>query len=138
LSAKDLFFSAKGQIGRKDFWIASLGLAIAAVPLRFLGPAGDMFDLLFFYPHVCLFAKRCHDIGKSGWLAAAIYVPPLIVAFAIGLTTGEGGDPPVAISIICACVLIACVGFYFRIGLAKSVPGVKPEVEKADTAGVFS
>jgi uncharacterized membrane protein YhaH (DUF805 family) len=141
MSAKELLFSAKGRIGRKDFWIASLGLAVAAIPFKLLGPFGALLSLAFLYPQVCLFAKRCHDIGKSGWLAAAQYVPPVLVALAVGFTTADGGEPPLVVAAISAIVMIACVIFYFRVGLARSAPGAGVGLgsrEATDAASVFS
>jgi uncharacterized membrane protein YhaH (DUF805 family) len=122
MSAKDLLFSAKGRIGRKDFWIVSLLLGLASIPVRLLGVFGDLLVLIFLFPHVCLFAKRCHDLGKSGWLAAWLYVPPGLFGLAVGLFGNPDGEPPLAVAAVGAVVVIGAVVFYFRIGLAKGDP----------------
>lgn len=87
---KYLFLDSKGRIGQKDFWIGFAILFIAGLVLGMIPVLGGLIGLVMIYPNVCLVAKRLHDFGKSGWLAAVPYVLGLVAgvgAFIIGGAT---------------------------------------------------
>ncbi|MBP2160248.1 MULTISPECIES: DUF805 domain-containing protein [Asticcacaulis] len=98
-----MLFSGKGRIGRRDYWIWSLSLALAAgITLRLIVSwvqahthyaetettafvplaAGLLVVGLYVFMSSCVAAKRWHDREKSGWLAGLVYVP-LIGAVAL-------------------------------------------------------
>ena len=86
---KFLFFSADGRISRQTFWIGALILLGIGVVLGWIPILGWLISLALIYCWVCLYSKRLHDFGKSGWLQLA----PLaitIVLFGIGMA-GMGG-----------------------------------------------
>lgn len=83
-----LFFSADGRIGQKDFWIGVLALLLMwflAPVLHLLAP---VIWLVVMYCWVCVFSKRLHDFGKSGWL---ILLPVAVWTLALILATIFGG-----------------------------------------------
>ena len=41
---------------------------------------GLILGLVFFLPNVCVFIRRLHDLGMSGWFALIRFVPGVIVA----------------------------------------------------------
>ena len=72
---KSLFLSADGRIRRSEFWIG--WLVIFAVN-ALLGWVIPLLSILLIYPTVCIFSKRLHDMGKTGWLQLA----PIVVQHA--------------------------------------------------------
>ncbi len=80
----DFYFSAKGRVSRKDYWLrfvlVSIGVVIAAIVVLgglayLLGQAGGILAGLVAVPlyiallwaGVCVSAKRFHDRDMSGW-----------------------------------------------------------------------
>ena len=85
-----LFFSAEGRIGRQTFWIGFLILLGAGVVLSWIPLLGVIISIALLYPWTCLFSKRFHDMGRSGWLAALPVALPAVF-FTIAIFTGIGG-----------------------------------------------
>ncbi len=83
-----LFLRGEGRIGRKDFWIGVLILFAIWVMSHALHLLAPLVWVLLLYPWVCVFAKRLHDFGRSGWLIA---VPFAIGAAALVLALVFGG-----------------------------------------------
>lgn len=73
-----LLFTFDGRIGRQQFWIGWLILFAAGfvlnIALAFFPPLRFLVFLAMIYPKVCIYAKRLHDMGKTGWLVAIPYV----------------------------------------------------------------
>jgi len=76
---KTLFFTADGRIGRSSFWIAWLVLLGVNVVLGWIPLLGWFLSLATIYCFVCIYAKRLHDMGKSGWLQ----IVPMLITFAL-------------------------------------------------------
>ncbi|MGD2133471.1 MAG: DUF805 domain-containing protein [Maricaulaceae bacterium] len=90
----NLLFNPQGRITAKPFWtgyfillVVGLVLSVAAV----YGPRSVALSLLFsalsialIYPMVCVFVKRFHDAGKSGWWFLAIIGVSLLVNMIAG------------------------------------------------------
>ena len=86
-----VLFSANGRIGRKTYWmtygpilVVSIALSLWArndVSNRGLSILGLVVSLLLLYPMICIFSKRLHDMGRSGWLQLLLY--GVSVAFSI-------------------------------------------------------
>ena len=99
---KTLFLSPEGRMGQRDYWIGMLILFV----IWFLSPALHLLApltwLLLIYPGVCVYAKRLHDCGRSGWL---ILLPVVVAwaAFLLGLLFGGVG-------VIGALVTMATLG----------------------------
>ena len=85
-----LFFSADGRIGRQSFWIGFLILLGAGVVLSWIPLLGLLISIALIYPWTCLYSKRFHDMGRSGWLAVVPVAVPAVF-FTIAIFTGIGG-----------------------------------------------
>jgi uncharacterized membrane protein YhaH (DUF805 family) len=84
-----LFLSANGRIGRGEFWTGFLILFVLGVVVHFIPGLGQILAILLLYPWVCLFSKRLHDMGKSGWLQLipfAIWIVAVVLAIVMGGT----------------------------------------------------
>jgi len=84
---KFLFFTADGRIGRQNFWIGVLILLAVNVVLGWIPLIGWLISLVGIYCSVCLYSKRLHDMGKSGWLQLipfGIGAVLLVIGMAVG------------------------------------------------------
>jgi uncharacterized membrane protein YhaH (DUF805 family) len=87
---KNLFLSANGRIGRGEFWIAFVILFVAQIIINMLAHAVHILGLLglvLIYFNVCVYSKRLHDMGKSGWLQLV----PIAVFLVAGVIAGVMG-----------------------------------------------
>lgn len=78
---KTLFFSPEGRIGRSEFWIGWLVLLGVGVVTGWIPLIGWLVSLVAIYCSVCIYAKRLHDMGKTGWLQV---IPIAVGVLAIG------------------------------------------------------
>jgi uncharacterized membrane protein YhaH (DUF805 family) len=84
-----LFFSAEGRIGQKDFWLAAAILIVFSVFVHAAPGLGTFLWFLSAYCWICIYAKRLHDMGRSGWLQ----ILPFVLGWAlmtVGFVTGVG------------------------------------------------
>ncbi len=88
----NLFFSTKGRIGPAAFQSAAIiliaiGFAINMVPfLSFsLGMIVSILSLVILWPWICLWVKRLHDAGKSGWMVLVV----LLVLIGVNIVVGR-------------------------------------------------
>ena len=118
------YASTKGRAGRAEIWgfwlftgfvgvlLATLMSFASATPNRgefeiltnaelALLLIGLAFGLLTLLPHCCVFIRRLHDLGMSGWFLLLLMIPWLggLIALVISLTPGqpypnEYGLPP--------------------------------------------
>lgn len=63
-----LLFSPEGRVNRMHFWLGWLVLFGAGFVLVWIPILGQIAVLLSLYCHVCVYSKRLHDMGHSGWL----------------------------------------------------------------------
>ncbi len=77
-----LFLSPEGRIGQKDYWTGVLVLFVVWLASNILHVLAPIIWLLLVFPWVCVFAKRLHDFGRSGWL---ILVPAAFGLIAVGV-----------------------------------------------------
>jgi uncharacterized membrane protein YhaH (DUF805 family) len=135
---KNLFLNANGRIGQKDFWIGFLILFVGGFILGLIPILGMIVSIVLIYPWVCLFSKRLHDFGKTGWLAAvpfAIGVVAMVLMMVMGGAamfgaasgTNAGAGSAMAafgmIGILGLVCFAAYVAFVLWVGLSKSDPG---------------
>jgi uncharacterized membrane protein YhaH (DUF805 family) len=118
-----LFFSAEGRIGRRAFWIAWLVLAVTSTPLKLFGPLGAALSLGWIYPQVCVYSKRLHDLGQSGW-KILLPVGLLVGAAVLGGAAEALGDSPMMLmtAIPGAGLALASVVISLRVTLRKGDP----------------
>ena len=85
--------SANGRMAPADFQKAGLvlvaisfvlGLFPLFLPLVLAGVIG-LLSLVLIYPWVCIWSKRLHDAGKSGWLTLVV----IVVWFVLGMIASQ-------------------------------------------------
>lgn len=75
-----VFFSPNGRINQGQYWIGIIALFFGNILVNFLGGLGILLWGLLVYVGFCVYGKRLHDIGKSIWVHAIVWVVILIVA----------------------------------------------------------
>ena len=133
---KTLFLDANGRIGQKDFWIGWLivfagGLVLGMIPL-----IGFIASIASIYFNVCIFSKRLHDFGKTGWLYLAPIGVAILGVIIIAVTGGlavftasiTGNDAAAAgagvgamaiAGIVGLAIMVVSIGFLLWVGLTK-------------------
>jgi uncharacterized membrane protein YhaH (DUF805 family) len=85
------FFSFKGRLRRRDYWLCTLALVVATMvvvlPLVFglmfglkwgaNDPRLSALALICAWPSIAILVKRIHDRDKTGWMAANYWGPYL-------------------------------------------------------------
>jgi uncharacterized membrane protein YhaH (DUF805 family) len=94
-----VLFSAKGRIGQKTFWMTYGPILVISLALSFvarsdpsnrsMGLLVGLVTLILLYPTICIYSKRLHDMGRSGWLQLVVY--GLRIAFGIFVATRTFG-----------------------------------------------
>ena len=133
-----LLFSADGRIGQKDFWVGFAILLVGGILIHLVPLAGTVVWVLSTYCWACLYAKRLHDFGKSGWHQLWVFAFGYICVIG-GIVMGAGGaiaamasdrfnwamfagTASVLIGLLCLSV-IAHFLFLLYVGLSRSDPG---------------
>lgn len=131
---RTLLFSAKGRLGRRDFWTAWFLLAIATAALRMFGVVGELLGLLLAFPQICLFSKRLHDVGRSGWWAGLIAglaclgrlaADVLKAAQSVGPDAkyyAEAAPIQAAASVVVVVCTVTAIGLFYRFGARRGDP----------------
>ncbi|MDP1737094.1 MAG: DUF805 domain-containing protein [Caulobacter sp.] len=138
---KTLFFSAEGRIGRSAFWIGWLVLLGVNVVASWIPLIGLLISLASIYCSVCVYSKRLHDMGKSGWLQIwPILICTVLIVGAIVMVAGpavmagiSNADESAIMAAVMAGVggmilafLLAFLiwfGFLLWVGLSSGNPG---------------
>jgi uncharacterized membrane protein YhaH (DUF805 family) len=134
---KSLFFTADGRIGRQAFWIGwlmLLGVHVVAGAIPLIGWA---LGLAALYASVCLYTKRLHDMGRTGWwqVLPIVLGPVLIIGSAISIGFGallanltNAGDAWAlagvgGLFVSLAIAFVVMIGFTLWVGTAEGQPG---------------
>lgn len=138
---KTLFFSPEGRIGRSAFWIGWLVLLGVNVVLGWIPLIGWALSLATIYCNVCVFSKRLHDMGRSGFLQVwPIVLCTVLVFGALGLAAGpaimagvSNADEAAVTAAVLAGVggmllaflaaLVIGFGFLLWVGVSSGDPG---------------
>ncbi|WP_296817799.1 DUF805 domain-containing protein [Brevundimonas sp.] len=137
---KTLFLDANGRIGKKDFWIGFLILFVAGIILNFVPVIGQIAAILLIYPWICLYSKRLHDFGKSGWLVIVPVVAMIVAtigsimtmgaaAFGAASSTTDYGAASAmmgglgGMALLNVVALLVCLAFLLWVGLSKGDEG---------------
>jgi uncharacterized membrane protein YhaH (DUF805 family) len=118
-----VLFSAKGRIGRKTFWMTYGPILVISTVVsvlarndmtnRSLGAMSALLFLVLLYPMICIFSKRLHDMGRSGWLQLLLYGASIAFSIFVASRTfgptmaaavGAQGDPAAAQDAVRAAV----------------------------------
>ena len=142
-----LFLSAYGRSKRQDFWIGWLILFGAEFILSFVPLINILARLFGVYVRVCLYSKRLHDMGRSGWwqilpwvvnivgagVGLAIFGSGIIAAAINYERNGQNNDPAAILTLLGAMGgmlgvlgILSLVGMGFLIWVG-SVEGQKGE-----------
>ncbi len=98
LDWKNLFLSFEGRINRQPFWIGVIILFVANIVVSLIlgdGIIAILIALAMIYPGLCVYIKRCHDRGKSGWWCLLLLIPIVGLIWAIvdlGIFEGTKGS----------------------------------------------
>jgi uncharacterized membrane protein YhaH (DUF805 family) len=97
-----VFFSFRGRINRKTFWLATLLLAVGYVVAEVMTVSADetviglgyliMIGLL--WPSLAVQTKRWHDRNRTGWWNLIGFIPiagPIWALVEVGFLKGTGG-----------------------------------------------
>jgi uncharacterized membrane protein YhaH (DUF805 family) len=133
-----LFLRADGRIGRGEFWIGFLILFVLGWVLSFIPGIGHFIGFLLIYPWACVYSKRLHDMGKSGWLQLVVWGVWLVAAV-LAAVLGAGGAimamagggqadasalAGLGLAFVVLCVaLLVTLGFALWVGLSGSQAG---------------
>ena len=98
-----VLFSFNGRIGRQDFWLKGIIPSIAAHVIVYLValaiPQWDtgfgLISIVFMWMYFAVYAKRWHDLDKSGWWSLLALIP-FVGTFGVPLWLGikEGMPDP--------------------------------------------
>lgn len=136
---KNMFFSAEGRIGRQQFWIGFLILLGLNVVLGFIPVIGQLLSLVLIWCSICIYSKRLHDMGKSGWLQLiplGTFLVAMIFAFVTGgaaimtaAMQGDSADPTTMLAGLGMAALafgaagLVCLIFLLWVGLSSGQTG---------------
>jgi uncharacterized membrane protein YhaH (DUF805 family) len=149
MNFQTLFLSAGGRIGRQEFWIAFLILFVANLILgavfnamghnNLIGLLRLLIGIAFCYFWVCIYSKRLHDMGKSGWLQLVVWgvwIVAVIGAVVMGgaalmaaMSGGAGAGNTAAFAALGSAMLpillgaLVSLGFLIWVGVTPSQPG---------------
>ncbi len=83
----NLYFSPKGRIGPAAFQQAAITLIaisfiLNVLPLLSFGLAAilGLVGIILIWPWICIWIKRLHDAGKSGWMLLLILLVMIILS----------------------------------------------------------
>ena len=87
------FFSPYGRSDQKAFWMGVLILFVGGVLIHAVVVVGTLIWLLSSWCWICLYARRLHDAGRSGWLQLlpwAVGIALMAIGLPLGLAGGLG------------------------------------------------
>ncbi|OLF73195.1 hypothetical protein AWH62_09670 [Maricaulis sp. W15] len=124
--ATRILFGASGKLSPQEFAQGIVAIMAAYIVLQFISLMPALGLLLSFvgglvlaFAWVCVYAKRFHDAGKSGWLAAAAVVAVLVIVIVanvilmpvLGVNMAGGTTMPVVtVSSVLAGIVSSLVG----------------------------
>jgi len=152
MKLQKILFSFEGRIGRGTYWLAILGLIVAALVVTFapfllnseaaavllLALTSQFVWLLSFWPILAVGAKRLHDRNKNGWWLLVFWLLPfalVVGGFSIALfddpRTGRSGDFSTGVILVLASLPPALWGIV-ELGILPGTMG--PNRYGADAA----
>ncbi|WP_339738554.1 DUF805 domain-containing protein [uncultured Maricaulis sp.] len=98
--AKRILIGAKGKLGPMEFAQGLVAIIAGSLILNLvslvpgIGPLISLIvGLVLAFAWVCIFSKRFHDAGQSGWMTVAAIIAVVVISIVIGviLTPVFGG-----------------------------------------------
>ena len=85
-----------GQASRAEFWWFTLFVTLAASALSYVSQSlAIVFGFAFLLPFLAVGARRCHDVGRSGWWQL-FYLVPAAGPFLVGIVMVMPSKSPVS------------------------------------------
>ena len=90
-----IFFSWKGRITRKTYWLYSLPIALIFginefYISTFSGYLEALIAVAILYPATMINIKRCHDLDRTGYFSLLLFVPGINLWPLIELSAYKG------------------------------------------------
>jgi uncharacterized membrane protein YhaH (DUF805 family) len=76
---RDLLLSPQGRIGQREFWIGVAILIGGNLVAGLIPFIGQLIGIFLIYVGVCVYVKRLHDSGRSGWWHAVPWAITLVL-----------------------------------------------------------
>jgi len=90
--AQGILFGASGKLGPMDFAKGLVAIIAVSLILNIFslipvigGLVGLVVGLVLAYAWVCIFSKRFHDAGQSGWMTIAAIVAVILVSMVVSV-----------------------------------------------------
>ncbi|WP_300376576.1 DUF805 domain-containing protein [Henriciella sp.] len=88
----NLLFNPQGRIQKNRFWQGLVLLTVASVIATalpvYLGSIFGLASLLLIYPYICVYVKRFHDAGTTGWWVIAVWLGAVVLEIIEGMILG--------------------------------------------------
>lgn len=122
------YISVQGRASRSEYWWFVLFSYVANFISNFIPFIGIIISLALLIPSITVAVRRCHDLGKSGWLLLAPTVFLLLgcIILAIALGTGSNG----MLTFAAGLLIIGALG-----GVALSIYFIFPGNQGANKYG---
>lgn len=98
MDIRKLFFDPNGRIGRQEFWIGWLVLFGVGAVSGWIPVIGLLISLVSIWCSICVYSKRLHDMGKTGWLqlipilATVVGMVAFFIAVGAAVFAGASAD----------------------------------------------
>jgi uncharacterized membrane protein YhaH (DUF805 family) len=109
-----LFFSAEGRLEQPRFWLGVIILCLFGVLVHLFPLIGSALWLVSLYCWICLYTKRLHDIGRSGWWQLAPWVASLVLLVFGGLAF---------VTTLIGALVVGLMSEHLRLGVGFLVSG---------------
>jgi uncharacterized membrane protein YhaH (DUF805 family) len=101
--AKRILIGSSGTLGPKEFAQGLVAVVAASLVLQILsmipglGIIFGLAGLVLIYPWVCIFSKRFHDAGQSGWMTLAAIAAAIVLSIVLGMILNPLFGVPMAV-----------------------------------------
>ncbi|MEM1390495.1 MAG: DUF805 domain-containing protein [Pseudomonadota bacterium] len=90
LSISALLLSPNGRITQGQYWGGVVFIVIANIIVNYIGALGLLLWAFLIFVGFCVYGKRLHDVGKSTWTHAIVWVVVLIITIGSLVLSWDG------------------------------------------------